>query len=102
MEFPGAEERGPVKGLDQIGQVPILENVNAGLLRRGSLFREVGLVRIGPRIGQADVLDATKMVWVATALLSHSAQHSPAPLPSWPDLEDLEPDIRTAGGPPPH
>ncbi|MBU8813862.1 immunity 63 family protein [Mycolicibacterium goodii] len=57
---------------------------------------------LDPSIGQADVLDATKMVWVATAFLNHSAQHSPAPLPSWPDLEDLEPDIRTAGGPPPH
>ncbi|MDM2448152.1 hypothetical protein PP556_25155, partial [Mycobacteroides abscessus] len=31
-----------------------------------------------------------------------SAQHSPTPLPSWPDLEDLEPGIRTVGGPPPH
>ena len=53
---------------------------------------------LDPSIGQADVLDATKMVWVATAFLDHS----PTPLPSWPDLEDLEPGIRTPGGPPPY
>ncbi|RZT07738.1 immunity protein 63 of polymorphic toxin system [Mycobacterium sp. BK558] len=50
---------------------------------------------LDPSIGQADVLDANKMVWVATAFLDHLAGHTTSPLPSWPDLGDLH----TAGEP---
>lgn len=44
---------------------------------------------LDPSIGQADVLDATKMVWVATAFLDHHPGQAVSPLPSWPDLDHL-------------
>ncbi len=53
-EFPGAEERGPVEALDQIGQVPFGKHVQPGLLGRWRLVAHIGLEAVGAGIGQAE------------------------------------------------
>ncbi len=52
---------------------------------------------LDPTVGQADVLDPNKMLWVATAFLDHSPRHAATPLPSWPDLGDAGRDLTFAG-----